>query len=286
MQRLLLYGFVLTMLLTPHLFAEEIQPGKSYTGPLPLDVHQLGLSFTLPRDWIGALQGDLFLVGSHSIGGLIILSADQMTIDKATAWLSQPQMLGDGYVLVPKGTPQATQQTVRVNCTVSNGATQLEGRVHVRVGGHGVGLAMVTVAPSHALGPVAQAADAIEQSVKFTQPVVPQLSLTGEWGRQLAGAKIIRFYTGSGYQEKEYYNFCPDGSFYRVFEAGGATPNIASGAFLDENGGNWRASGPLEAGQVRLQYRNGNTTVLQIAMQNNKLIVNGRRWLRDTANCR
>ena len=285
MRRLLLYALALVVLVASPLLAEEIKPGQRYNGPTVLSVGQLGLSFTLPRDWIGALQGDYFLVGSQTVGGLIILSSDKMTIDQAKAWLSQPQALGDGYVLYPKGDPQVTQQTVRVNCALSDGATQLEGRVHVRIGPHGIGLAVVTVAPSRPLGPIAQAADAIEQSVQFSQPVAPKASVTGAWGSQLAGVKIIRFYTGSGYQEKEYYNFCPDGSFYRVFESGGATPNVASGAFLDQNGGAWSASGSLDGGQVHLQYRNGNTAVLQVAIQNNKLMVNGKRWLRDTGNC-
>ena len=266
MRRLLVYSFALVMLAASPVVAEELKAGQRYIGPTKLSVGQLGLSFTLPRDWIGALQGDYFLVGSQTIGGLIILSSDQMTIDQAKAWLSQPQALGDGYVLYPKGAPQVTTQTIRVNCTLSDGATQLEGRVHVRIGPHGIGLAIVTVAPSRPLGPIAQVADAIEQSVQFSKPVVPKASVTGTWGSQLAGVKIIRFYTGSGYQEKEYYNFCPDGSFYRVFESGGATPNVASGAFLNENGGTWRASGSLDGGQVHLQYRNGNTAMLQVAI--------------------
>lgn len=286
MKRALWCAYALTIGYASHILAAEIAPGTPYTGPTTLDVRQLGLSFTLPQGWVGALQGDSFLVGSHTIGGFVILSADKMTVDDAKVLLSQPQDLGDGYILYPQGTPQTTSGTVRVNCLVTDGSTQLDGRVHVKVGKHGVGLAIVAVAPSRQLGPVAQAADAIEQSVTFKKPAVPRPSpLKGEWKAQLAGVKIIRFYTGSGYREKEYYNFCPNGTFYRVFEAGGFTPNVASGAFLDENGGTWSAAGTLDNGQVTLRYRNGTTHVLTVAIQHEKLMVDGQRWLRDRATC-
>lgn len=264
--------------------AEELEPNRRYTGPATLTVNELGVAFNLPEGWVGAMQDSYFVVGSHTEPGLIILGADRMTGSEAVSFLSSPQDLGDGYVLAPTGAPQQADNTFSVDCVITNGLQTLQGEVRAILGDHGIGVAIIAVAPE-ALA-IKRTAASIEQSITFSRPVVPEPGeLTGPWVQQLAGVKIVRFYHGSGYNEKEYYNFCPDGSFYRVFEAGGATPNVASGAFLDENGGKWSVSGPLTNGTVRLYYKNGDSNALRVAVQSGSLVVDGNRWLRDTANC-
>ncbi len=264
--------------------ALELEPNREYVGPEELSVAELGVSFRLPSGWVGALQGNYFIIGSYTEAGVIILGADRMSSEEALAFLSAEQDLGGGYALLPVGEPRREENTVSVDCRVTNGLQNLSGEVRAVLGEHGIGVAIVAVAPD--AESIKRTATAIEKSVVFTPPRIPEPGeITGPWSEQLAGVKIVRFYHGSGYSEKEYYNFCPDGSFYRVFEAGGVTPNVASGAFLDENGGRWSVSGPLGGGRVRLYYRNGATGELQVALGSDGLMVNGVRWLRDTATC-
>ncbi len=284
MKKRSLLTVVAALLVSAKAVAVELEPNRSYNGPEELTVAELGVSFTLPDGWVGAMQDSYFVIGSNTEPGLIILGADRMTDAEVTSFLSNQQDLGGGFFLVPTTMPRREGNAVSVDCLVTNGVQTLHGEVRAVLGAHGIGIAIIAVAPDAAS--VKRTAAAIEQSIMLAKPMLPEPGeLKGPWAEQLAGVRIVRFYHGSGYSEKEYYNLCPDGSFYRVFEAGGVTPNVASGAFLDENGGKWSVSGPLSNGRIDLHYHNGNTEALRIALQNDGLIVNGNRWLRDTASC-
>jgi len=284
MKTLALQILALAMLLSGGAIAVELEPNREYTGPQELTVGELGVSFSLPTGWVGAMQDSYFIVGSYTEPGLIILGADRITANEAMSFLSSQQNLGGGYILAPTGAPRREGNTISVDCTVTNGVQNLLGEVRAVLGDHGIGVAIIAVAPN--ADAIKRTATSIEQSITFAKPVIPEPGeLDGPWVQQLAGVKILRFYHGSGYNEKEYYNFCADGSFYRVFESGGVTPNIGSGAFLDENGGKWSVSGPLSSGTIRLYYQNGNTHALRVALESGSLMVNGNRWLRDTASC-
>ena len=273
------------LLVSVESMAVELEPNRQYAGPQELTVATLGVSFTLPQGWIGAMQDSYFIIGSNTEPGVIILGADRMTGSEAVSFLSSQQDLGGGYILAPTGAPRQDGNAVSVDCVVTNGMQTLQGQVRAVLGGHGIGVAIIAVAPD--AESIKRTAAAIEQSITLAEPVLPEPGeLEGPWVQQLAGVQIVRFYHGSGYSEKEYYNFCPDGSFYRVFEAGGVTPNVGSGAFLDENGGKWSVSGPLSSGTIHLHYQNGNVQALRVALESGGLMVNGDRWLRDTANCR
>ena len=133
------------------------------------------------------------------------------------------------------------------------------------------------------------AAKRVLASVKIAQPQKPKqpkVSTKGYWGKQLAGKRIVRFFHGSGYSETQQILMCPDGYFVYRFESGGS--DIASGwsgASQSKNGGRWSVSGDANGGVLKLTYNDGRVADYNLVEQGSKLMVDGKRWLREAINC-
>ena len=77
-------------------------------------------------------------------------------------------------------------------------------------------------------GQIASLSKALSASIRITKPKVATAAVNSgsdTWQKWLTGARLTRFSTGSGYSEKESYTFCPNGSFYRSFDASSSSVN-------------------------------------------------------------
>lgn len=97
---------------------------------------------------------------------------------------------------------------------------------------------------------------------------------------------MARYYTGSGYREKQALWLCSDGSFATSFNSGGFSMEGFSGAGSNDNTGNWQATGNVnQPGTLQLNYADGTQMKIKLQLQD-KLYLNGDQWLRgDNERC-
>lgn len=266
--------------------AEEIQAGVEYQGPKTLGIARIGVSFNLPAGWAGGLPqgGDTFLVGRAGSNGYIFISAEEATLEAAKAHLSQTLPV-DQVIMTPRGEAKISGSRVTNDYTVTGGQVPLEGKATAVIGKTGWGVVVLAVATAEEMPVFDKAAAAIIGSLKIVAPKKPKASTKGYWGAMLGGKRVVRFYHGSGYSEKQQYFICPDGRFAYDFSGGGFSMDGASGAFQSKDGGTWSTSGDANGGTLTLNYNDGRSSTYQLAEQEGKLMIDGQRWLREAINC-
>ncbi len=265
--------------------ATPIQPGQTYSNGVRLQAKEAGVSFTLPRGYHGALAPGVnaFVVGAATSTGRIIMTADAFSIEEARSTMAQAIDLGDGVQLLPKSAPAVAGRRLTGTYAIS-GVPTLSGRVVTIVGPHGVGVALVAIAPAAELPEMTRAVTALEKSLTFSapprtpaNPATPAKS--GE--AELSAVRLTRFYHGSGYSEKEVIHLCSNGTFRRGFNATSVS-GLGSGVANSGNGGKYT----LRGDQLQLEYGDGSRASYRVTRDGTKLLLNGKRWYREYEDCR
>ena len=189
--------------------AEELVPDTKYRGPVTLEVPSHGVSFRLPKGWLGFLSGDYFLVGAEAFDGFISMAAEKLTPKQALAEFRKTQALGDGFKMHPKGKPAAKGNVIQVDVEVTNGDQSNPGQLRAVIGKYGVGVVMGTVGVGQAFNRIQTVARAIEKSLILSKPAASSasperihgcwkhFSSSGGYGSSFTEAKLRIYPDGS-----------------------------------------------------------------------------------------
>jgi len=279
---LLLISFI-PAIATSQSTATKIQPGIEYEGPAELEAPSVGVGFTLPSGWSGGLPRDaeLFIMAPGGQEGYIFAGADEMSIDDAANAMASPVPLGDGISLNPKGTVDISGNSLVGDYDVRGAPQPLISTARTIVGDHGTGIYFIGVFPSAHETMFRSALYSLAETVRFFVAVEDATPEGNVSSAALAGRKITRFYTSSGYSETESMHLCGNGAFYRNAESGGFGGG-ASGAFQSSNAGQWAVQGQ----NLVLSYPDGSTATYELALDGTKLTLDGTRWFREATDCR
>lgn len=266
--------------------AEEIAPGVEYQGPKRLGIARIGVSFVLPAGWTGGLpEGkEVFLVGKAGANGTLFLLAEEGTVAEARTLMSETIPI-DEYTLTPTAGARVSGNKVTNDYSVMGGKDPLSAAATTVIGKTGWGVMVLAISTPGELPLFKRAARQIVRSIRFVRPKKPKLSTNGYWGRQFAGKRIVHFFTGSGYQEKQQILMCPSGEFLYRFNSGGYDMHGFSGAAQSKNGGRWSVSGDKRGGVLRLHYSDGRVAEYNLSEENGKLMLDGQRWYREAIEC-
>ena len=106
---------------------------------------------------------------------------------------------------------------------------------------------------------------------------------SGHWGDYMSNRHIIRYYSGSNYQEEEHLYLFSNGTYSRSFNSGGYGGG-GSGATANSNQGTWSAKGPKNNGTLVLRSANGQQRSYSLRVDK-VLYLDGVKWSRaGTAN--
>jgi hypothetical protein len=97
------YFFLLCLayLLNPVAHAVEPNPGQIYSGGSLIDSHELGVHFSIPKNWKGGLElsSEMFLMEPQGGGAIMFVIADTMSVDQAYQELQGPvEVPADGQM--------------------------------------------------------------------------------------------------------------------------------------------------------------------------------------------
>jgi hypothetical protein len=264
----------------------EIEPGVRYQGGATVGVAALGLSFDIPAGWMGTLPpgAEIFLMGSETEPGLIVVVADQVgSLEEAAASLNEPLPIDTGLVLHPDGAAKREGRRFTQSYSAMAGGQKLVGWAQGIVGPTNIGVAFVAVGPEASAFRYAAVVDEIFSSLELIEPKVHAAAATEpagstSWDAMIRGMKLHYLYTASGYSEEEEIDLCADGTFARRNEGGGfggGTPG-ASGAWQGGGSGHWSIDGNV----LRLRYPDGEVGSYTLSLDGDKLLLNGSRYFR------
>lgn len=284
---------IFTALLSTPVSAVEPQPGQIYTGGTEISAASLGIRFTIPANWKGALSptGESFLMEPPSATATMFAIADAISADEAFALMQGPVPLTDTVQLVLDGQVKRDSKGMSAKYYVSFNS-QLKAEARALSASNGTSISFFLVSFAAEMKTLRPQLDKVFSSLvidskKSAKPATNQIE-TGSgdsdksWLTYFKGKHIARYFTGSGYTEEQHIWLCSNGQYIRRFNSGGFGGG-ASGAFQGNYDGSWTATGVGEYGQLILRSpdNQASTYNLRWDYDKNRLFVDGKQWLPD-----
>ncbi len=264
-----------------------LSPGVTYDAPAQLKVPSAGVTFQVPTGFRGMLpEGtSVFVLAPHTGSGRILMTADQMTLADAKREMATTLDLGGGLQLVPLFPPSVEGQRVHGGYSVAGATNGLLADVDTVVGQNGVGVAIIAIAPPGERGTLRSAAQHLQRSLTFASPSsppsAPESSPSASAMPPLSAVRLVRYHTVSGYSEQTILHLCGDGTFRRSFNASSVS-GLGSGAVTNGSSGRYST----QEGQLLLHYHDGTQAIHALSVRDNKVFLDGKRWFRQTGDCR
>ena len=177
---------LLSILFSSPVTAEEIKAGQVYQGGQTLDISGLGVSFTIPNNWLGGLMDDgtgSILLGSNTEGGMLLVFGSKTTAKEVMAEFNTSIPMDESMALVPKGAPVLKDERLTIDYTMNVNGTPTPdafGRLDGYIKNNGVGFGVLTVGASSDKANLIGKQKAILESTKFIAPKNPP-QLVGCW---------------------------------------------------------------------------------------------------------
>ncbi|MCG8614531.1 MAG: hypothetical protein MI864_28800 [Pseudomonadales bacterium] len=246
----------------------EVQQGVVYPSGTRVESAQLGAAFTIPEGWQGAWPSgsEFFLLESRHLQANLFMMFDEVDQQQLLQIMSQSIPLDSGIQLIPNKQPITKNGIIAAPYTVKGSPTPLNAYVAGRELRQGLSVAIVALSQPQNRDDknieVNQITTELVKNIESRKPVIQNSGTTDQgpnaWQTYLRGRYIARYYTGSGYSEKQELWLCSDGSFYSSFNSGGYSMGGASGAAQSGGQGHWHAEGSINsAGTLVLQFGAG-----------------------------
>ena len=251
-------------------WAVEVQPGVLYQSGTLIESSDVGASFTIPQGWQGAWPNgsQFFILESQALQASLFMLFDTISQQQLVQLMSNPIPLDTGISLQPLAKPESKNGQIEARYSVVGAPQAMSAFVSGREVRPGLSVAIIALTTS-SNNTVFQTTSQIVGSIK-SKPVQATPATTTahttssanaggqSWQEYMRGRYIARYYTGSGYSEKEELWLCSDGTFHSSFNSGGYSMNGASGASQSGGRGQWRAEGNIGgSGVLILQFGAG-----------------------------
>ena len=205
--RILFFLLSLANLLNPIAHSAEPRPGQIYPGGSQIDSRELGVHFSIPKNWQGGLApfGEMFLMEPQGGGALMFVIADKMSVDQTYQALQGPVEVPDVGKLVLQGKINRVGNTFSGNYDVSFNPA-LTAEVKAKSAENGTSIAFFLVSEAAQAARLRQQLDEVFKSLKVQprqsamEKSKPDNSTATEtdksWLTYLKGKHIVRFFTG------------------------------------------------------------------------------------------
>jgi len=207
-----LLGFLLA--LSPAAFASNLvplEPGQHYQGGTTLEIPTVGLSLSVPDGWVAILpRGGTMLVMTPDDISYVLALAEPATLEEARTFLAGPLPLGDGITLRPRAVPSVEAGDLVIDYDVTGSGQPYEGRGRARQMANDVVVAVFSLANPGGLAAIERVADQVLAGTTVlsgsSQPAQGggANSSADDWHSYLMGRHLVRYYTGSGYNEEQH----------------------------------------------------------------------------------
>jgi len=263
------------------------------------DYPTLGISFTIPDGWVGQEGEGVYLMGSNTLPGVVLV------IPSSTASLeAMRQEARVGVVDQATGTNLQLSGDIQDLSNQAIGA-EFSGMLEKQpakafiIGAYnpyGQSVSIMAVTLTDKYGEQYPAvAKKVWQSLQFRKPVVPPV--VDQWKERISGTRLTymesyssidysnpNYTSGGGYSKEEKIDLCPQGSFnYNdKFDMSVSVPNSGGNANnRDRGAGRWTVIANNQGQPVlQLQFSSGEVYEYVLSMEGDKTFLNGNRYFR------
>lgn len=264
-----------------------------------IDYPSLGISFTIPDGWVGQEGEGVFLMGSNSIPGLVLL-----TTSPVASVAAMRQEAAAGIVEEASGTnlqlsSQLTPLSDQALAGEFSGLLEYQPAKAYVIGtynpyGQSVTIMAVTLTNMYSEQHPA-VAKSIWKSLQFKKPQLPPV--VEQWKERLNGVRLTymesysssdysnpNYTSGGGYSKEERIDLCPEGYFnYNDrFNMSADVPGVgAQQNSRQRGGGTWSVTANA-SGQPVLQLSFHSSEVYEyiLSQEGDKTFLNGNRYYR------
>ena len=261
----------------------------------PIDYPQLGISFTVPGDWMANESEGMIYFGSEKVAGLILMSIHELRSMNELKTSLDAGFYGDGIELLPSGEAKILGDEV----ITRELAGKIEGEAAEGCGigmlnPHGNGLSIVALSLEKSdPAPVRSAAMALMESVRFRKVEYTGPSIE-HWRRHLTNTRLTRIEShaspgategtiGGGYSSEVRIDLCAEGFTLN----GSSLVSAGSSEISGNSGGSTSSAGkwdvvaaPNGSPLLQLDHTNGERSEFRLDEQDGKVYLNGERWFR------
>lgn len=251
---------------------------------------KLGLSFIIPEGWVGQEVESGFIIGSNTEPGFIMLTLHEFsTLEQLTAAARAGLQMANGTSLKLEG--EIEQLSDRSIGAIFTGTVEWKPANSYIVGTinpHGTGVNIIAAAAANQYSPkMRDIAIRIARSFEFTK--VDKLPIVQEWTKKLTNARLTYMdsYNSSGsggYSSEEVIDLCAEGYFNYNEKSNLSIDNTESFAYSrssDKGSGSWKIISNMQNQPVlQLIFYNGEVYEYVLTMEDEKTMLNGRRYYR------
>lgn len=277
------------------LFALPLPALAQTTGEV--DLKYLGIRFAIPEGWVGQEVDGGYLLGSHTKPGLVLLTLHELKSVEALRSNAAQGIYEQGIMLQPAGAVQPVgQHGVGGEFAGTINGEQVKAYIIGLVNPHGSGVSiMAATTPAQYSAEHSKLALAVADSMQFSKPETGPI--VEQWKQALGNRRLTYmdsyyssgpsydgYSTGGGYSSKTVIDLCAAGHFQHSsrssvsVDTGGA---FGSSAGSGGGAGRWEvAGGPQGTAVLVLSFHDGNRQEYTLDYQDDKTLLNGKRWFR------
>ena len=277
---------------------------------------QLGIGFTIPEGWLGQEANGMFLMGSNTIPGLLLIMPQEATsLEAMKADLSNGYADAMGTNLMPVGglTDLGRQSFGTIYAGTLEGQPA-KGYVIAAYNTLGQEVCILAVTLANMYTDAHEtAAKTVWKSLHFEKPKVVQNKAVAtqaapkgwDWKYELSGVKLTykeSYYSSTytdggisgGYEINNVFDLCPAGYFVYYgsnnMSAGGDYSSAYSSG-SNRGSGTWDVNDKNGQAILTLKFNNGEVWTYNLEWKDKKLFMNGKRYFRTwtgeyAPNCR
>lgn len=263
-----------------------------------VDYKVLGINFTIPNGWVGQEGDGMYVMGSNSIPGVILMTTnaattvDQMKQEARLGIVDQTgtnlQLSGDFESVGTKGVGAEFLGTLEFQAAKA----YVIGVVNPF--GQGVTIIAVTLKDKYTADHKA-AAITLAKSLQFKKPVYGPIA--EQWKKDLDGVRLTymdsyssvdysnpNYTSGGGYSTKKVIDLCPQGYF--TYNGSHSMSLDLPGSTTSSNGGGkgtgtWKVIANTSGQAVlQLNYYDGDVSEYVLTTEDGKTMLNGTRYFR------
>ena len=261
-----------------------------------VDYKELGIRFEVPTGWVGQESGGVFVMGSNSVAGIILVTTHAHTSmaaleTEAKAGISE----GTTTLKLEGAIEKISDQTIGgyFSGTMEGQAVKSYSLGMINPHGSGVTIMALTT-PEMFSDTHVQLAKQVSASIRFSEPVISPV--IDQWKEKFNNARLTYmesysssgssyggYSTGGGYSQKEVIDLCGQGYFnYNKrssvsIDTGGA---FGSSSSSGQGQGSWEVKAGIDGGEsLVLTFHDGEIYQYNLTYdQEGKTYLNGYRY--------
>jgi hypothetical protein len=280
---------IITTSLLLFLFAGLSSAFAQKTGTI--EYKHLGISFTIPDGWVGQEGDGVFLMGSNSIPGFIILTTNET---KSMEGLKQEARAG---LAEANGTNLQMSSTTFENIGSNGLGSEFIGTLEYQpakayvaglINPHGSGVTIIAATlKDQYTSAHKSAALKVAKSIRFSK--VDHGPIVKQWDEKIRGTRLTYMnsydsgYGSGGYSDETVIDLCPQG-YFNYSSNSHTSVDVGSTAYSNSQSGGageWKLKGN-QSGQAVLQltFYSGEVYEYTLTNDGDKTFLNGNRYFR------